>query len=338
MTIYLHIGTHKTGTTSIQKFAAANREELRERGLWYPAYGDIGVMDHYGHHHFAHAVAGQTSERFTVDDARRFVELVRKNRRSDEIVLISAEPIYRHLIDAGNDHWQGRRNYLATLRDLLGAEEVKVIAVFRRQDGFIRSLYQERVRNTRYQRSFKNFLNEEIDLLDYYRQSKLLKEFFPVLDVLVYEELRREGLVNKFFENIDIDIAGLNAGMSANLSLPVELVEYKRLINATSVDDEALLKMTHKLSRYARKTNLRETGTLDWLSRQAMKDLVDRYVDDNERLREEFANAHPTPLFPAFGNSAGEYEMEQDYTGMPASRFTELTFSIFPKYRRGMKS
>ena len=33
MTIILHIGTHKTGTTTIQRFADLNRKELRRRGL-----------------------------------------------------------------------------------------------------------------------------------------------------------------------------------------------------------------------------------------------------------------------------------------------------------------
>src|SRR5438309_11963248 len=33
---FLHIGTEKTGTTSIQNFLAQNRDHLREKGILYP--------------------------------------------------------------------------------------------------------------------------------------------------------------------------------------------------------------------------------------------------------------------------------------------------------------
>ncbi|HHY1340405.1 TPA: hypothetical protein ACV09T_001846, partial [Campylobacter jejuni] len=33
---YIHIGTPKTGTTSIQKFLTLNREILKQNGYYYP--------------------------------------------------------------------------------------------------------------------------------------------------------------------------------------------------------------------------------------------------------------------------------------------------------------
>jgi hypothetical protein len=34
--VIIHIGTQRTGTTSIQRFLSDHRAELRERGIWYP--------------------------------------------------------------------------------------------------------------------------------------------------------------------------------------------------------------------------------------------------------------------------------------------------------------
>ena len=45
-TIFLHVGTHKTGTTSIQHFLARNRYELQERGFSYP---DIHMLEDAHH-------------------------------------------------------------------------------------------------------------------------------------------------------------------------------------------------------------------------------------------------------------------------------------------------
>ena len=57
--IFVHIGTHKTGTTSIQKFARSNEEKLKMKGFFYPGYSILGKKEHYGHHHIAHALAMQ---------------------------------------------------------------------------------------------------------------------------------------------------------------------------------------------------------------------------------------------------------------------------------------
>lgn len=45
-TVYLCIGTQKTGTTSLQYFMRANEGVLKEQGYSYP-YMDIGIPDAY---------------------------------------------------------------------------------------------------------------------------------------------------------------------------------------------------------------------------------------------------------------------------------------------------
>ena len=38
-TLYLHIGTPKTGTTALQNFLPANEEVLEQHGICYPDFG-----------------------------------------------------------------------------------------------------------------------------------------------------------------------------------------------------------------------------------------------------------------------------------------------------------
>lgn len=45
--IILHIGSHKTGTTAIQEFAAENRDRLRQDGILYP----LDIFDAYPRQH-----------------------------------------------------------------------------------------------------------------------------------------------------------------------------------------------------------------------------------------------------------------------------------------------
>jgi hypothetical protein len=38
-TLYLHIGSNKAGSTSLQVFAATNRDRLAKQGIVYPIAG-----------------------------------------------------------------------------------------------------------------------------------------------------------------------------------------------------------------------------------------------------------------------------------------------------------
>jgi len=48
-TVYLHIGLHKTGTSTIQFFLANNREKLAELGYLYP-------FKQVAHHNLAYLI------------------------------------------------------------------------------------------------------------------------------------------------------------------------------------------------------------------------------------------------------------------------------------------
>ena len=128
MTLVLHIGSHKTGTTAVQRFAAAHRAILRERGLWYPSYDEIGLPEHYAHHHFAHAIADAARGKFDIGDAERFSAAVRRGRRKGETVLLSAEPIYRHVLKGPDDYWAQREAYVARLKEMIGTDDATVLA------------------------------------------------------------------------------------------------------------------------------------------------------------------------------------------------------------------
>ena len=67
--LIVHIGTHKTATTSLQRHLARNREALAARGIWYPDYGLIGHEPHYAHLGIVNALAGQ-HEKFSVAERK----------------------------------------------------------------------------------------------------------------------------------------------------------------------------------------------------------------------------------------------------------------------------
>lgn len=325
MTLVLHIGSHKTGTTAVQRFAAAHRAILRERGLWYPSYDEIGLPEHYAHHHFAHAIADAARGKFDIGDAERFSAAVRRGRRKGETVLLSAEPIYRHVLKGPDDYWAQREAYVARLKEMIGTDDATVLAVFRRQDGFARSLYQEKIKSRKYAARFRQFLVEQRHEFEYHRQLSVFAAVFGGVDLLIYEDLRQRGLIDAFFAHLGIDVSDLGRNAAENRSLPIELVEYKRLLNATRAGKGKLAHVADLLDKRAATGGLRDH--IDWISRQDMEAFCASFDAENEALRRDFASDHPAPIFPSL-EAAPIAELDE-YEGMSVHRFAELTAEIF---------
>jgi hypothetical protein len=135
--LILHVGTHKTGTTTIQDTFALNREFLAEKGIVFPQIGNANgqhglVMDWITLPNFYHLET--TSE-------EAWVKLAKNHARSDRTVLISTEELSR-----GSP---GARVDLRRLRDLVSNfDEVKVVCCLRNQVSFIQSIYLQVVKSS----------------------------------------------------------------------------------------------------------------------------------------------------------------------------------------------
>ncbi len=326
MTVVLHIGTHKTGSTAIQRFAAANRSKLRARGLWYPSYDEIKLFVHYGHHHIAHALANENGNRLSIEDTRRFIDHVTAKQRPGETILISAEPFYRHVLPAEGGYWAERQAYVERVRAFFPGPDVKILTTVRRQDTFARSLYQERVKVTKYRQTFPEFIADRSPF-EYYEHLRLFRDAFGNVDVLVYEDLAAKGLIDAFFAHLGVDISNISGRPAANPSLPIDLVEFKRILNGTALKPERLKEIGLLLLDKAGRVSDARRGKVDWLPVEKMAAFYASFAESNDRLRAEFLPARTTPLFPPFAMPDGD-AVPAVYDGMSAQRFAQLTAEL----------
>lgn len=130
--LILHVGTHKTATTTIQKSFFTNRKLLAQHGLVYP---DIGRTE--GHH-------GLITDWVNLADVFHLPEgsvaawqkLVDETSQGDHTVFLSSEEFSR-------GHPQSKMN-LKAIRPLLDRyDDIKVICVLRDQISFLQSVYLE---------------------------------------------------------------------------------------------------------------------------------------------------------------------------------------------------
>src|SRR5258706_13501853 len=73
---YIHIGPHKTGTTSIQWFLKENRAELLKHGYLVPESGSI----HGGHHQLVRQLCGQAVPKHQRGAAASFARVIKDTK------------------------------------------------------------------------------------------------------------------------------------------------------------------------------------------------------------------------------------------------------------------
>lgn len=199
--LFLHVGTHKTGTTTIQNVFGDNRETLREQGLFYPDASPFLGGPRTAHHSFAHAIA--FPDRIPPARVTAFVEHIRRHAEPQEAILLSSEAMYRHVLDSSNDYWEGRKRYLTSVARHLEGFDLEIVICFRRVDRFAESLYFESV-SKGYGGTFAEFVELKASHFDYARQLSVFESVFPAVRRLDYEAAAERGLVDYFSEAIGI--------------------------------------------------------------------------------------------------------------------------------------
>ena len=123
---YVHIGMHKAGSTTVQKFLSDNVEVLRRHGLEYP---DLG-RDRNSHNRLVYSLQPRTNQ--AAEICQRLKEMATESGKK---IVISAEGF----------EYVNRRQ-IRNLRDIFGSEPVKIIFHVRKFEELIPSKYTQRTK------------------------------------------------------------------------------------------------------------------------------------------------------------------------------------------------
>lgn len=236
--LYLHIGTEKTGTTSIQRFLRANRELLRARGVLFPlAPGD--------QNHTALTVAAQKDRKRgplrtifqvrTPEDVRWLRERLVSELRAEvqaadySIAVMSNEHCSSRLVEEPD---------VARLRDLISGlfEAIYVVVYIRRQDELLLSSYSTGVKSGS---TAPLRLPAEKALETRYNHWNLLSLWSAVFgrERIICRKFEDESLVAGNVIDDFLDAVGLDSALpflrpeNLNESLDAVTLEFLRLFN-----------------------------------------------------------------------------------------------------------
>lgn len=301
--VVLHVGTTKTGSSSLQQFLMRNRDRLRDEGLLYPT--PIGAGRHYDLGLFV-----KTEEEMEkTKDWRRIrsrfesVEQFRRRYRRRVLGEIAKAGTPRVLFsdealsDAPADELRRLR---AFLRDL--SERVTVVVYLRRQDDLLVSRYQQAVRSGEFRR-MPDWLAREPDAIYDYRT--MLNTFRTVLkpEAIVVRRFERESfeehsLYQDFLSAIGVRVkeADLTPVERQNEALGAEPVEFLRLLNLKLTSEGTpRIEINHR--RLVERLWKEPAGPALSLPDDLMGRFIGRWTDANAAVARDYLGDETGQLF-----------------------------------------
>ena len=287
-TLYLHIGSHKTGTTSIQHFLAGQTEELARRGYAYPVSAN-GL-------NLGGVIGGLSEGEDEMDEGgitRRTRQAISLICEGDAQVVIASSEGFSYMNDPAEIKALGRRLRRSFAR-------IKIITYLRRQDQFAVSHHQEGA-NPQVKRATKlhghrpTALPETSPLqqkyLDYGTRIGMWGDAFGDKDVIVrvYDRalLKNGDSVADFLELVGLGDMEIGEPVARNTSMGFVKTKLGHILNEFVPD------MAAKKAVLAR---LPEGGKLMPSRAEAMA-FVEPYLAGNRRLNRRFKISEERSLF-----------------------------------------
>ena len=304
MRLILHLGAHKTGTTSIQRILHANRAWYRERGVFVPG-PDAALKNHNAPHHaFAHGLTGVDPAAKAASVAYAARALAKAAAAGAGCVVLSSEPVFRHIWGTTEfaelrtgDYWERREAYLRRLKRALDGFETFPVLVLRRQDEFAESLHLSQREAGRGVADFRDFLSILAGTMaEYRRQIALLRDVFGRVRVRSYHRLAASGrLVPAFLEG-----EGLPVPEPAATVWAYRTPDPRLLIWMEAMRREAGAKPLRAFvaSPAARAAIAGPRGRM-WRDTAERDAFLARFAGENAQTEREHPDADGQPFFPA---------------------------------------
>jgi hypothetical protein len=320
--LILHIGTNKTGSTTIQNFLRGNSHALANEGYFYPMAGAYYYPSESSPSLLAHALL-EKQPRYIGDtkiDKASCISDIRRDIISSNCtnVIISSE----HFSKANET--RKIQNIFNIFKDLF--KTMKVIIYLRRQDNYIESMWSQRVKLGLLTKSFDDFCAESLknsNALDYWQLLAPWSEVFGKENLIIKpfekKQFVNSDLLTDFLNCIDCKLEPVNIPLQ-NTSPSTEYLETLRMFTTLIPDvNERML-----FARIFRQLPINlDNKKYTFFSHEKRKLFLARFNESNQRIAREYLAKQDGVLF---------HEKEQSdlpvYSGIKVERFLEISRNL----------
>lgn len=304
-TLYLHIGMPRTATTVLQKFCADNQEELNRQGYCYPLmpfrYRNAGRL------RTAHFMFG----RVTDENGNRDMEREQQYFRDGFQTLYHTFELYDNVILSDEGLWncgfRDKDSVWAKLKREMDANHfvTKVIVYLRRQDDFLFSWWNQRIKEGLYQECVLSWeeMTEKMPIvhLDYYEMLNGISEYVGKENLLVQRYGRQYFIGGSIYEDF-IHLIGLEFSdafqipTTLNRSLTKNNAEIKRILNKLpDLDADSNWAFQNILAHNS--NSKKDNGKYSMFSKPEASAFFEKYREGNRLTAERYIGMEED-LFP----------------------------------------
>ena len=304
MRAVIHIGTHKTGTTTIQHFLANNRDRLRKQGMFFSTAGRTRDRSHglcraaiircepnlsllgptYGKRKLKNNPTGRWKKH------RREIE---RNCGKDDLVIFSDEALA----------FLSEKEEIAKVKELMDSlfDDVTIVCYLRRQPEYLVSFYNTPLAMaSRWQ--ILDYLNmpEEYSILAYHKLIERWSIFGKnKLKVRIFDKggFQNNDLLSDFAHTIGLDMMGLERVQSQNVSFSSAETEFLRSLRgqivppSQEIDKESYSFIQHlrrKLEKEGNAESRKKDKKAYYLNRNEAQRILDRFKEGNDWVAHEY--------------------------------------------------
>lgn len=297
-TLYLHIGTPKTGTTSLQHFFRENQELLRIHGFDYPdfPYKYRNINEVRNGHFLVGPMVDSEGNKNPEEDKRIFregMDRIRELFRKYDNLILSDEGIWTKINLNRSDVWD-----LLKKESEDGDYQIKVIVYLRRQDAYASSWWNQKVKIGRRRdsaTSWEDFISREVaDMgLDYYQALKKIGDTLGAENVIVRrfgrQYFKNHSIYEDFFEVLGLEFTDdyVIEDSVRNESINGNALEIKRILNALPNleprDNVFLRDIMAEVS-----AAVPENKELSLFSEEEARAFLAKFQEGNQKIMKEF--------------------------------------------------
>jgi hypothetical protein len=327
--LILHIGIHKTGSTSLQHFLFDNRSSLTAAGFYYPVEGAYYWHGQRSQSLLSHSILNKRPAYLAhVDfDMSQCISDIKRDVAASPSpqVIISSE----HFSEASST--KQFASILEVFSDLF--KTINIVVYLRRQDLWLESNWSQLVKDGYINMTFEEFARKE-EPNNYYELVRSLADVFGKSNVIVRpferEQFYRNDLIRDFMHVLGMDIdTSVERLTQLNTSPPVELIELLRHLNKTLTKIEGRLpyqvsanwQANGQFANFLRRLPIRYDNTKYALfTAEARKRFLAFCRESNDRVAVDFLGRESGTLF-----LEPEISSLPTYPGLSPERMTEIT-------------
>lgn len=296
-TLYIHIGTSKTGTTTIQTYCGINREQLKSKGVLFPImpyHYDRITENRNGHFLYAKIYENGVRNKEKEEQVlKQELDYIVDCFKDYDNVLLSEESIWWATATRRKGLWKYLQEHSQQ-----NNYQVKIIVYLRRQDQFMMSRYNQILKTDtgggtqRFYEYFKDMNGKYKCVMNYRQRLDYMAKFFPKENIVVKRFDRSyfyNGDLNADFLHIlgvEIDDTFAELPKDENLGISVQSGELKRVLNRlgtmTFAENQKILQMLNECEELLPK---REVSIM---TTEHIEKFMKKFIDDNESIAVDY--------------------------------------------------